>query len=360
MLWQPEVHEPLVEDAWNEDRVRAAIRAVATAAEDAFADGWPVHPRDAYPGATGPLASLYEGGAGVVDGLRRLAEGGLVERRRDYAAYLERLAADADDDGLWQGEAGIRLVLHRLAPTAKTRERLRELVASNAADERHELMWGSPGTMLVARELGFDDLWRDSAERLRAARDPESGLWTQDLFGHVEQYLGPAHGFAGCIMALGDEPGAPETARRFAAVEDGLANWPPLASSVGLRAGDGGIRVQWCHGAPGMVTSLGHVLDEDLALAGGELTWRAGPLAKGPNLCHGTAGNGYALLALFERTGDELWLERARRFAVHAAAQVERERAAHGMGRHSLWTGDLGTAVYLAHCLEGRGAPPLP
>jgi hypothetical protein len=34
--------------------------------------------------------------------------------------------------------------------------------------------------------------------------------------------------------------------------------------------------------------------------AGGELTWRAGPLAKGANLCHGTAGNGYAFLALFE------------------------------------------------------------
>ena len=90
--------------------------------------------------------------------------------------------------------------------------------------------------------------------------------------------------------------------------------------------------MQWCHGAPGIVASLAALAPGDdeherLLLAGGELTWRAGPLAKGANLCHGTAGNGYAFLALFERTGDELWLERARAFAMHAAAQVARARA---------------------------------
>ena len=109
-----------------------------------------------------------------------------------------------------------------------------------------------------------------------------------------------------------------------------------------------------------MITSLGDRLDEDLALAGGELTWRAGSPAKGAGLCHGTAGNGYAFLTLFERTGDERWLDRARRFAVHSIAQVERARADHGMGRHSLWTGDLGTALYLADCIDGAGRLPLP
>jgi hypothetical protein len=94
--------------------------------------------------------------------------------------------------------------------------------------------------------------------------------------------------------------------------------------------------------------------------AGGELVWQAGPLAKGANLCHGTAGNGYAFLALLARTGDEVWLERARAFAVHAAAQVVRDRTAHGRGRFSLWTGDPGTALYLADCVAGEGALPLP
>ena len=31
-----------------------------------------------------------------------------------------------------------------------------ELIAANAHDERCELMWGSPGSILAARELGLD------------------------------------------------------------------------------------------------------------------------------------------------------------------------------------------------------------
>ena len=111
--------------------------------------------------------------------------------------------------------------------------------------------------------------------------------------------------------------------------------------------------MQWCHGAPGIVATLGHVMDEELALAGGELTWRAGALAKGSNLCHGTAGNAYAFLVLHRRTGEELWLDRARAFAMHAIGQVERERAAVGHGRYSLFTGDVGVALFLRGLLDG-------
>jgi hypothetical protein len=211
------------------------------------------------------------------------------------------------------GETGILLVRERLAPSAATRDRLRELIAANVGDERCDLLWGSPGTMLAARELGFDDLWQESADRLLADRDPETGLWTQKFGEKSARYLGAAHGFAGCVLGLGSVEGAAETARRYAVVEEDVANWPP--SDDGELVHKGTIRVQWCHGAPGMITSLGDGLDVDLALAGGELTWQAGPIAKGAGLCHGTAGNGYAFLTLLERTGNELWLDRARRFA---------------------------------------------
>ncbi len=111
-----------------------------------------------------------------------------------------------------------------------------------------------------------------------------------------------------------------------------------------------------------MVASLCALPREDeldaLLLAGGELTWAAGPLRKGAGLCHGTAGNGFALLKLFTRTGDEAWLERARRFATHAAAQVDAARRQYGAGRFSLWTGDLGTALYLHACLTGTSELP--
>ena len=248
-------------------------------------------------------------------------------------------------------------MLQRLAPSPANLERLTELIAANGQDERCELMWGSPGTILAGRELGLDVT--ASVEWLRNRRDPD-GLWTQHLYGRTTQWLGPAHGFAGCVLALGEGDDVSDTLQRFAVEEDGLVNWPPIMGRQLDANGDGRIRTQWCHGAPGIVATLAHLLDEELAAAGAELTWRAGPLRKGANLCHGTAGNGYAFLALLERTGDERWLARARAFAMHAASQVEQSRAEHGRGRHTLWTGDLGTAVYLADCIDGAGQLPLP
>jgi hypothetical protein len=98
-----------------------------------------------------------------------------------------------------------------------------------------------------------------------------------------------------------------------------------------------------------------------LLLAGAELTWRAGAHGpeKGAGLCHGTAGNGFALLAAFGRTGDERWLGRARRFAVHALGQVAREREKHGRGHLSLFTGDLGVALFAAACLDADPRFPI-
>ena len=361
MLFTPEAHEALVDEPWSAESARTAIASIVADAESAFDDGWPQHPRDEYEGAD--ALTVYFGGAGVVDALRRLERRGFVELRRKYVSYLEQALeaepdfAQGDESSLWWGETGVRLVLQRLAPSQANLERLSQLIAANERDERCELSWGSPGTILAGRELGLDVT--EGVEWLLGQRDAE-GLWTQQIRGNRSRYLGPAHGFAGCVLALGDGTGVSETLQRFAVEEDGLVNWPPTAGDALDDNGDGRIRTQWCHGAPGMVATLARFLDEELAVAGGELTWRAGPLRKGASLCHGTAGNGYAFLALLDRTGDERWLTRARAFAMHAAGQVERSRSEHGRGRYPLWSGDLGTAVYLADCIDGRGEPPLP
>ncbi len=134
------------------------------------------------------------------------------------------------------------------------------------------------------------------------------------------------------------------TARETAVLDGDEANWPPQ-SNIELS------RVQWCHGAPGFITSLaGADGADDLLSAAGELTWRAGPLARNPGLCHGTGGNGFAFLALHARTGDERWLERARAFAMHALAQAN--------GRASLFTGDLGAALLAGACIDGDARFP--
>jgi hypothetical protein len=367
MLFSPEAHEALADEPWSAERARTAIASIAADAESAFDDGWPLHQQDQEddddPAAR--FRTVYVGGAGVVAALHRLAQRGFVELRQDYVPYLERsLEAEPDfpdQDGersLWMGETGIRLVLQRLAPSQANLERLAELIAANERDERCELMWGSPGTILAGRELGLDVT--ASIGWLHGRRDPE-GLWTQQLYGRSSRFLGPAHGFAGCVLALGDAAAVSQTLERFAVEQDGLVNWPPLAGKGLVDANrDGQIRTQWCHGAPGIIATLADVLDEELAVGGGELTWRAGPLRKGANLCHGTAGNGYAFLALLRRTGDERWLARAREFAIHAARQVEHSRSEYGRGRYTLWTGDLGTALYLADCIDGAGEVPLP
>ncbi len=377
-LYSPESHEPLEPRPWDRDVALAAIRGIAADCEAAFESlYWPMHPRDTDGDDDGPFTTVYLGTAGVVYALDVLTRRGLVDGIRDYVPALEQAAEAyrakpefgewAHPPSFWMGEIGILLVLHLLAPSTDVANRIAELVAANADAPQREFMWGSPGTMLAARGIDRPDLWRASADALRAAWN-EQGVWTQDIYGNTRQYLGPAHGFAGCVAALAHEPDdelhrrASETFKRCAIEADGLANWPPVDGGE-LVQRDGTIRAQWCHGAPGMVACLAEIAPGDdeherLLLAGGELTWRAGPLAKGANLCHGTAGNGLAFLKLFRRTGDELWLDRARAFAMHAAAQVERERRAAGRGRYSLWTGDPGTALYLALCVDGGASLP--
>ena len=281
------------------------------------------------------------------------------------------------ESSLLCGETGILLVAWQLTQDAGLADELLARVRANLDNEAEEVMWGTPGTLIAARtmlERTGDERWRSASQESAEAvwsRRGEDGLWTQRLWGESVRYLGPAHGLVGNVQALGPlldeerraalERDTASILERAAFVEDGLANWAP-AERAELPGSDGQIRLQWCWGgAPGIITAAAAYLDEELLLAGAELTWQAGPHGseKGPSICHGTAGNGYAFLKTFERTGDERWRERARRFAMHALEQVERLRADRGRGRYSLWTGDLGVALYVADCLEGRGAYPL-
>ena len=280
----------------------------------------------------------------------------------DLAARQE--LPEPPEASLLCGETGLLLVAWRLAPSDELAETLLARVRSNVGNDANELMWGSPGTLLAARamlewtgERRWADAWQESADELRRRREPD-GLWTQQLFGQVFRGLGPVHGAVGNVLALLQggrdqklEREANELLARTAVVEDGLANWLEGSSAL----------VQWCHGSPGIVASAAAYLEEELLLAGAELTWRAGPSGpeKGSGLCHGTAGNGYAFLKAFERTGDERWLGRARRFAVHALGQVEQARARRGHGRYSLFTGDVGVALYAAACLDSHSAFPV-
>jgi hypothetical protein len=355
-LWRPSEHEALTPEEWDPSRAEEAIRTIVADGEGAF-DGtrWPSHPRDMEEAAN----DIYFGGAGVILALVELGSIGWADAA---LAFVDRQRAQPLDEWTVEtsylfGELGIDLVAYRLTGDAGVADRVHELALARPDSETNEMMVGTPGAMFAAEamlawtgEQRWDEAWWAAAERVEAARDPD-GLWTQHLPGETSRYLGAAHGYAGNMRALANRGRVPEPANLdpYVLREDGQANW---MSRVGARPEE--IRVQWCHGAPGMVAVLGDVLDLELAVAGGELIWRAGPLAKGAGLCHGTAGNGYAFLVLHRRTGDELWLDRARAFAMHAMAQVESERARLGRGRYSLFTGDLGVALFLRHLLDGE------
>jgi predicted esterase len=81
-------------------------------------------------------------------------------------------------------------------------------------------------------------------------------------------------------------------------------------------------------------------------------------LEKGSNLCHGTGGNAYAFLKLAALTGDPAWIEPAQAFAMTAIEQYRAAKAEYGRVRFSLWTGDIGLAVFLHECLAGTARFP--
>ena len=390
-LYDPAEHRPLAGAPWSEGAARDAIARIAGDAIAAYREperAWPNHADDLEGGPDRPYRSAYFGAAGMAWALHRLAREGLAPEMPGLAELAAGLTTDyrADPElaelspdpptpaSLLFGESGILLALQAIGADGPRRDELAACVGRNAANPTLELCWGSPGTMVAALalwratgEARWREAWRDSAGRLLDAwRDT---VWVQDLYGERRRFVGAGHGFAGnafCLLAGADLLGerAPAIAARIArvagelAVRDGAcAQWWPQAGVEPTKRS-----VQWCHGAPGIVVCLAGLpadpATDRLLAAGGELTWRAGPLRKGVGLCHGTAGNAYALLALWARTGEERWLERARAFAIDAAADVARRRHAEGRGRYTLFTGDVGVALALHSCLTGDARFP--
>ena len=377
MLYEPAQFEPLTDEPWDPNRVPDAIAAIVADADAGFDPEalWPAHEWEGWEEPL-PLKTLYVGAAGVIWALDALRRRGHAETSLDLAAAavrtleLKREAPDFTADehyhpaALLTGETGPLLVAFRLVSDPALADDLCELVRANVANPTDDVMWGAPGTLLAALAVGewtgeprWDEAARETAAALRARRG-DDGLWRQD-----DDYrgLGTLHGAAGnTLMLLRAEPDeslAGETAAvlaRHAVREDGLANWP------GAPSREPG-RLQWCTGAPGILAGAWEYLDEELLLAGAELIWHAGAHGdeKGHGLCHGTSGNGFGLLKAFARTGDERWLERAQRFAVHALGQAGRLRTANGRGRYSLWTGDVGTALFAAACLDADARYPI-
>ncbi|MEM1291675.1 MAG: LanC-like protein [Cyanobacteria bacterium P01_H01_bin.162] len=392
-LFDPTRHYPLSPLGWNPTVAQAAVTAIAqTTITQLQTTPWlSGHPMDDR--AFG--SDLYFGKAGVLWAIHYLQTVGAIDSAFDVAPQLDATLAQ-NHEGYAQsspypeqssylfGELPLLLLQYKLAPSEDKATQILQAIHKNDTQPIRELMWGIAGSMLAAwfmYEWTQESRWRDvftlQADSLLQAWQPvnEVGhLWTIDLYGKQQQWLGPVHGFAGNLTPLlvghsllTDEQYQEIAARAMltliqtAVTNDDGANWPAVykaaAAKPTLKL------VQYCHGAPGMVTALatlpqGNEQFDRILVQGGELTWRAGPLKKGSNLCHGTGGNGYAFLKLFIRTGDELWLDRARAFAMHSVEQYRFAQQRYGQLRYPLWTGDLGLAIYLWDCLQAQAKFP--
>ncbi len=395
MLHDPSRHEALQPIPWNAVAARAQIERIVGDTEERFSaqGSWPMHPRDADDGDLRPVPPLYFGATGVIWALHHLQDIGAATLRRSYADCVDTLLAlnaawrqgwEQDESASYlMGDTGVLMLAQRLRPTAQAADRLEQLIAGNLDNPTRERMWGSPGTMLAALflsqhtgEARWADLFRRSARRLWSQRlwsqEHACHYWRQDMYGTQGSYLDAVHGFAATASVLiqgrhlldeGEwtawQACIANTIRRSATWDGAHASW--RAWLLVAEGDEPRMLMQFCHGAPGFVVCLGdwpgNELD-DLLIAAGEATWAAGPLSKGSNLCHGTGGNGYAFLKLYRRTGDPLWLARARAFAMHGIAQTQADAAQFGQLRYSLWTGDIGFAIYLWDCIHGGAAFP--
>jgi hypothetical protein len=378
-------HVPLRPMAWDATEVASAIEEIVADAIAHFDPQrfWPGHPQDEV--REDGNASLYIGATGVVWALDYLARVGATKTRYDFHPMLPGLVAAVRDQfpgyrhgfhgSLHFGDMGAALVAMRLDPAPAYADLVYERAEAHAAEPVRELMWGLPGAMVaclamaeITGEARWQALYAAHATRLLAdlAETPKGPLWTQDLYGMRQQFLGPVHGYAGNMIPLLRGWGwltqaqqaqvasaVPRTLAGTAWRSELGATWQAVVSDRPPSL------CQHCHGAAGMVTTFADAPFaspelEALLLEGGTFTWAAGPLAKGSSLCHGTGGNGYAFLKLYHRTGNAVWLERARAFAMMAIAQCREAHAAVGRGRYTLWTGDVGLACYLWDCLSGQ------
>ena len=179
--------------------------------------------------------------------------------------------------------------------------------------------------------------------------------------------LGTAHGLVGNVQALrplldSGRAGVNWSGTRTrcsSARRSSRTGWRtgPYIERPELASAAGEIRLQWCAGAPGIVVAAADYLDEELLLAGAELVWqrraadsarrapasatappvtatRCSPLSNAPATRSGSTGRG-------------------------ASPPTHSARSSGATGRYSLWTGDVGVAIFAADCLEARTRYPL-
>ncbi|XP_027347494.1 lanC-like protein GCL2 isoform X1 [Abrus precatorius] len=173
-----------------------------------------------------------------------------------------------------------------------------------------------------------------------------------------EKYWGAAHGLAGIMHVLLDMDLKPDELEDVRGTLKYMINnrFPSGNYPASEEDRKRDVLVHWCHGAPGMALTLvkaakifGDKEFLDAAIEAGEVVWNRG-LLKRVGICHGISGNAYVFLSLYQLTGNEKYLYRAKAFAcflLDRAHKLISGGEMHGGDRpYSLFEG-LGGMAYL-------------
>ena len=403
MLYVNKNHEKLTDNAWSKERAQTKLSELFNVTCQKFDPEqlWPTHPLDPAQSIVVPRTSFYSGAAGTILALNHIAKFlDKKEQMPDFCrscsviedcfasfeqAFAKIVPVSQPFSGYLSGYCGLYLFQYWFGKDDAYDEFI--VMASQAFDTNHEneLLLGLPGILLASvflhqlkqsRQLEglIDKLITKLLDSWQYCESVGCYLWQQDLYGEKTFQLGFIHGFAGNVFALlkarsfMSKELLEKTLERAYTVliklqdtQQGLTNFSQ--SVIKHRKDRGDYLLQLCHGAPGFI----YLLHEMLAIKGGssddmyklavflgDTIWQAGPLVKPNGLCHGNAGSGFAFLKMYDITGDNLWLDRAKSFAMHAIEQQEAAELKYEMPRFGYVTGDLGLAMFMMGCLQGR------
>ena len=344
------------------------------------------------------LHGLFDGPTGIAYLFLRLSQthpGMTIDHRsaRQWAeAYLETSYQTADDDTLARhgyvvgpnhcgvaneilARTAVYAAIHR--DTAKVMElcRFGEGIVT-AGEGSDEWLYGRAGYLYLLRAATVHiseaaekevlmEIERTKAKVVtRILQTPQPWHW------HGRSYLGAAHGAIGITtqLVLSSPDCASkleETVACLLSLQLTSGNWPSslpsTAHSYKLNSHDKrhveqkGELVQFCHGAPGFITSLtairayfpkqGKQIDEAVEI-GRAHVWERGILTKESCLCHGTCGNALCL----QKPRFEQMLAASTEDRVKEMGRLELSDSPYG-----LYTGVAGRAWVWAVADSGTG-----
>ncbi|XP_058119525.1 lanC-like protein 3 homolog [Anopheles ziemanni] len=191
---------------------------------------------------------------------------------------------------------------------------------------------------------------------------------------HGKEYLGAAHGVSAILHALLDSPWFCEnetghyniSTSRQADIKNTLDSILSLLTKDGdlpTRFDSDRMLVHWCHGSGGAIYLFAKaylIYKEEKYLKAcrklADRIWQRGLLRKGPKICHGVCGNGYAFLLMYRLTLEKLYLYRAARFVEFLTTDIFSKHLLTPDRPFSLYEGLAGAVCYLVDVLDPLSA----